>query len=236
MLRLRIYNAYEKGLITEDEKYLFLEASHGKLKYDFRAGVDANTGHALKIVYSLDNINIDNTPKFPNDKNEIQKNIARKGNGDHQSHGQKVVAIIDRVTNKKLNEADVIGTYGTGVTPSLLEQNNMDYIKEKNKDKISHVKVGSVDNASTFKSTHWFKNDTVDKKIKVRGGNITYKADNSVERRNAMENIKHGRGAKMNDLKGELFVGSSYKPTYNHPSKKDIKKNPEKYKDESEDK
>ena len=68
------------------------EASHGKLKYDFRMGWDYNTGHQIKVVYSLDNINITDVGNFYYDYDGkkvgathdshldyTRKNIAKKG-------------------------------------------------------------------------------------------------------------------------------------------------------------
>lgn len=111
------------------------EASHGKLKYDFRDAFDYDTGHALKIVYSLDNIRVTGTGgHYLNDNKsgqysqdtvnghvqKIQKDITRKGSLDHQSTGQVVVAIIDRSdpsnTQVRLNSTRTIGPYSPGVS------------------------------------------------------------------------------------------------------------------------
>ena len=122
------------NLLEQDK--LLMEASHGKLRYDFRDVFDYDTGHALKIVYSLDNIHVTGTGgHYLNDNNKpgqysqdtvnghvqkIQKDITRKGSLDHQSTGQVVVAIIDRSdpsnTQVRLNSARTIGPYSPMVS------------------------------------------------------------------------------------------------------------------------
>ncbi len=226
---------------------IVLEASHGKLKYDFRSGFDIDSGHAVKIIYSLNNIKVDdigegyqkskrNTKTKEENINDIQKNISKKGNMDHVSHGQKILAIVDRVTGKKLQSANVIGPYAPSVDSGSLKLRNSvkEYYDSKDKDfknrYIQSLKVGDVDNSKSFKTTHWCKKDTSEKKL--RNGNV-YKADNSNMRRQSMESLKYGRGSKLNDIKPSFIVGSE--PTYNHPSKRDIKRNPNAYLKESVD-
>lgn len=227
----------------------FYERSHGKLKYDFRRAYDYDTGNAVKIVYSLDDIKVtavgsgsigNNASQKEMDDaiKDIQKNIKNKGNMDHASRGQKIVAIIDRVTGKKLKSINTIGIFAPGVNHNLLELNIEDlhkFYNEKGADFIkryvNRVSVGDIDNSSTFKTTHWFKNS--EGVMKMRGG-YQVKSDNSIRRGTLGEALKHGRGAKMNDIVDNdqrIMVGE--KPTYHHPSKKDIRDNPSAYKKES---
>lgn len=227
----------------------FYEKSHGKLKYDFRRVYDYDTGNAVKIVYSLDDIEVTTVgsgsvgnnasqKEIDNAVKDIQKNIKSKGNMDHASRGQKVVAIIDRVTGKNLKSINAIGIFAPGVDNNLLELNIDDLHKfydEKGSDFIkryvNRVSVGDTDNSSTFKTTHWFKNS--EGVMKMRGG-YQVKSDNSIRRGTLAEGLKHGRGAKMNDIVDDgqrIMVGE--KPRYHHPSKKDIRDNPSAYKKES---
>ena len=119
-----ISTQFEESIEGFEEKndnleYLF-EKSHGRLKFDFRLGWDAETGHKIKVVYSLDNINITDVGNFYYDYDGkktgathdshldyTRKNITKKGNTDHQSYGQKVLAIIDMTNKKKLNEVNL---------------------------------------------------------------------------------------------------------------------------------
>jgi hypothetical protein len=245
------------------------EKSHGKLKWDFRKAYDYNTGHPLKIVYDLKGINITDvgdyaaseelTDKgiFPSGDNlkrqkadivkDIQKNIYRKGNNDHVSNGQKVLAIIDTFTNQKLNSATIIGpfnnSYRSGNTVASLADNN-DVIDKKSLEELHNfyepdpnnkepygpnwrktlyvhkIKVGEIDNSNTFKSTHFFKRLKSDKSI----NDAKYRAGSA-------ESLRYGRGVKMDDIEGGYGKSIRYK----HPSKKDIKRNPEAYKHESYD-
>lgn len=204
--------------VIDDNLDEFTEKSHGKLKYDFRSVIDIKTAHILKIVYSLDNIKIDNDEnvkyhpvqtkareKYGSDSNEtLEKNIIKDGNLDHRSNGQKVLAIEDTVTGKKLKEADYIGIYGFELrifsnevekcinNPKLLRK----IIKDKNaENKIKHIKVGDIDTESNYKSTFWPKD-----KSKIDKDGV-----------NEREKIGISRGAKLNDL--------SYSHVYPEPFK-----------------
>lgn len=231
------------------------EASHGKLKYDFRRAYDIDTGHALKIVYSLDNIEVtyigngsikkDASDNFDEEHRkkriqDVQKNIKYKGNMDHASKGQKILAIIDRVTGENLKrEVNIIGPYAPGVSNRFLKlpDDNLTYIRKnieespKFKERyISSIKVGDIDNNSLYKSTFWPKNDV--NINKYRNG-YEYKSDNVGGRNTSGEALDFGRGIKLNDLNGTIGVGNF--PGYQHPSKKDIRQNPELYKDHLSD-
>lgn len=231
------------------------EASHGKLKYDFRRAYDIDTGHALKIVYSLDNIEVtyigngsikkDASGNFDEEHRkkriqDVQKNIKYKGNMDHASKGQKILALIDRVTGENLKrEVNIIGPYAPGVSNTFLKlpDDNLTYIRNnieenpKFKERyISSIKVGDIDNNSLYKSTFWPKNDV---NIKKYRNGYEYKSDNVGGRNTSGEALDFGRGIKLNDLNGTMGVGNF--PGYQHPSKKDIRQNPELYKDHLSD-
>ena len=239
---LALYYELYKGKMSYDD--YFNERSHGKLKYDFRSAYDVNTGHLLKIVYSLDNI------KIQNDKN-LENNISKKGNLDHQSHGQKVLAIIDIVTGQRLKSATVVGIYTPGIPGDAIGKLDISNIpsfknnkfrndKEYMKQNIFTIKVGEVDNNDTYKSTNFFKKHNVkgsDHKLAKGTGHDDELYDMNFLKINlAAKHIKDGRGAKIKDIDLDpMFNGKSGKVTYHHPSKSDIKNNPNAYKKESVD-
>ena len=238
--------------IMDEEIEGINEASHSKLKYDFRLGFDYDTGHSVKIVYSLDNIQVDmggsaykkdeyghkksreNLAHRSSDSvtSQIANTIRKKGDLDHASHGQKVLAIVDRVTNKKLTSSRVIGLFDARVRSSFksleLTPSDKKYIQMNiNKNDFPIVEVGKIDNTSSFKSTKWFK------------GNLTHKdefeddiIDLKPEKISAAEKLKYGRGAKMDDIDEWRAISGDI--VYNHPSKKDIKRNPNRYKESKE--
>lgn len=219
------------------------EKSHGKLKYDFRLGFDYNTGHSLKIVYSLDDINVDMgggtyaDPKAGYKKSEenlklrsssdardyIKSTIAKKGDLDHASSGQKVLAIVDNKTGERLKSARVIGLYAHAVRssfnrPELLKQ-DLEYVQKHHKaDEFPEVRVGEIDKASTFKSTKLFKT----KMYMDREG---YAHNDGVDKFDvAFNSLKHGRGAKLDDInhRRSAIAGAV---VYRHPSKRDVRRN-----------
>lgn len=248
---------------------ILYEKSHGKLKYDFRYCFDYNTGHALKVVYSLDNIEIlsvgsyaweketlevmnrycpickctykeffdthepnvgDESDYDPNEdymdylkrkdpfyykvgkacmdedtgiENLVKKYIRKKGNTDHSSKGQKVLAIVDRVTNGKLSQATTIsaleGEFGVinsknfKIDESQLKEihNYVNAMSKSQKDQVLHkIKVGEVDNVPTFKSTKWFKGSN---KPNPDGSDPIKKAQTA-------ERMKFGRGVEVDNF------------------------------------
>ena len=212
--------------IYKKDEDVLLEKSHGKLKYDYRKGYDYDTGHAIKVVYGLDNIKVDSlgdgyakvsgrtsSKEREEDKNDVQKNITKKGNADHLSSGQKVLAIIDRVTNKKLQKVRMIGPFAPSMWSETIEPDEKtvkrlhSYYNSKGKDFIDkyvhEIKVGDIDGGKSFKSTKWFKNDKVTEDI----DGYSYTRDNTVERGNAAESLKYARGEKLNKIKGKWTVG-----------------------------
>lgn len=198
---------------TIDAEDIFDEASHGKLKYDFRMGWDYNTGHKIKVVYSLDNVNVTGVGDFylqayGYNKGETldsyldytRKNINKKGSVDHQSKGQKVLAIVDMVTNKKLNKVKMVNPFCPGINTRETSQSNINNIRAeaaKNPSNyINELEVGKVDNKSTFKTTHWPTKSVIDPKT---GEDLQF-------RRIAKEEIyKHGRGKKIDKLMTKDF-------------------------------
>ena len=217
---------YLKDVYAESVEFLSLfdEKSHGKLKYDFRYVYDVNTGHKLKIVYSLDNINIDYAGHAhnPNDADrhvlsnnpkanaEVQRNIAKKGNVDHISHGQKVLKIIDMVDNKELDSATTISFFASSSRFDVGSKSiDKDEIKRRIASSFANVvtlKVGEIDNSKSFKSTLLFK-----------GADALNKA------MDAQLSLKSGRGVKPQGIinlrkKGDLRI-----PVYSNPNKKEGK-------------
>jgi len=229
-----------------DELEYLLEKSHSKLKYDFRLGFDYDTGHAIKIVYSLDDAKIDmaggayknkeyghkkseknielRTSKETTDK--VKKTINKKGDPDHASHGQKVLAIIDRKTGERLKESRVIGLFYLPARSSFkyleLTKSDKSYIeKNVSKDEFPVVKVGEIDDNSSFKTT------------KLPKGKLRYTdfegevVDKTSDMISGIEHLKYARGAKMDDINSRDAANGDI--VYNHPSKKDKKRNPEYY-------
>ena len=206
----------------------YTEASHGKLKYDFRYAYDVKTGHLLKIVYSLDNINVDYAGHAYNPKDinkaqgsplsnnpeankEVEKSISKNGNIDHVSHGQIVKAIIDTITNQKLDEVDTISYMASAsqwnVGDELLDKDEIERRLKSGYANLTHIKVGEIDNTPSFKSTKIFK-----------GINALTK---SMDGQMSMET---GRGVKPDDLKDIYSKGTSRIPVYNNQNNKDAKR------------
>jgi len=212
------------------KEYTFNEASHGKLKYDFRMGWDYDTGHMIKVVYSLDNIEITDIGDFyythkgkkvgathDSHLDYTRKNIHKKGNVDHQSKGQKVLAIIDTVTNKKLDKVKLINPFAEGICMRSTIQKNIEEIRKKadeNPENFIHeIKVGDIDNKATFKSTHW-ATKVMDK---LSGENLRF---NKISK---SESLKDCRGWKINNINAKDFpvrgeLDTKYM-TYHNPNK-----------------
>ena len=231
---------------------VYYEKSHGKLTKDFRKGYDYDTGHALKIVYDLKGIDIKNlgdayahtsgrtsTKEREEDLNDVRKNISKKGNTDHNSSNQVVVAIIDRVTNTQLKTARVIGPYAPAVNTDVLKisKSQLDSIHKFYNDKgseftnkyVVRLTVGQKDTTTSFKSTHWFKKDTKEEDY----DGFKVKSDNTRSRGQNSESLKYGRGEKLNDISDKEISSVGTPVKYNTPSKKDVNKNPDAYKKES---
>lgn len=162
-------------IMDESDKYIE-ERSHGKLKFDFRIGWDYNTGHQIKVVYSLNNINITDIGDFYYGKkvgvtkdshmDYTKKHIRSKGNGDHQSKGQKVLKIIDLVTNKSLNQVTLLNPFCKGLNTRNKSQTKEDleaarnYADNVNPSCKTILKVNTIDNSPSYKSTVFNKFDT----------------------------------------------------------------------------
>lgn len=242
-----IYEFIDRSLGTNivEEKHrleYFDEGSHGKLKYDFRMGWDYDTGHQIKIVYSLDGINVtavgdfywkynksnrksDGSYLMDGDQylNYVKDNITRKGNNDHQSKGQKVLAIIDTVTGAKMTSVKLMSPYSLDGTeehltrysaiPNGLLQHARDVAKSKNG--ITVITVGEVDNNPSYKSTKWFKDVTNKRTGEDFRFNKLAKA----------EFIKIGRGIKPESIRPmnfRLHDDPTASPIiYNNPNKKE---------------
>lgn len=237
----------------------FDEKSHGSLKFDFRRVYDVHTGHLCKIVFSLDNIDVktlghgatnfmagENIENGSDEWNKIhsknidfvRKNIKKLGNPDHVSSNQKVLAIVDLVTNEKLNKVDGIGEYGPGVCVKFTSQDEdwVTWVTKKKRENpewykhhVTTYEVGKITPNALFKSSFFPKNPI----NKINGRSYTSAIGQS------QETLLTARGAKMHDIdrnwaKQQYVPGKSV-PKYNHPSKKDIKQHPELYKKESVD-
>lgn len=191
----------------------FDEKSHGLLKFDFRLGWDAKTGNQIKVVYSLQDINVTDVGDFyynyagkkdgathDSHLDYTRKNITRKGNTDHQSTGQKVLAIIDMVTKKRLPEVDLLNPFCRYIDTHSMTQpaENLkaanDYARS-NPDSKTHIKAGEIDNSKTFKSTAWAKGNTTDQ----NGEDFRFQQIAS------SEELKHGRGWDIHNIIPKRF-------------------------------
>ena len=83
----------------------FSEKSHGKLKNEFRLVIGENDGHLYKIVYELNpgNIVSDNIDTGAG-RDRLVKNIRKTGHSNYVSKGNKILAITDMSTNRRVNE------------------------------------------------------------------------------------------------------------------------------------
>lgn len=248
-----LINFYENNNNMTFDQYM-LERSHRKLKYDFRDVFDYDTGHALMIVYSLDNIKITgvgghylNDSKYvPNDlniKNEndlkeyIQKNIKTKGSMDHQSTDQKVLAIVDRTNQKRLTQAKTIGPYAPGVKEFNMKTNfyelsiPKDILKQIHDNYNKKGKDFISDNVFILKvgeidNSKSFKSTKWFKNNMIGiEKNGKYVAGNNMNRmRTTSERIQFSRGAKADDIDPDYPALFEPEAEYFHPSKRDIKR------------
>lgn len=223
-----------KEMLHELKEYLDLttldtidEKSNDYLKFDFRLAWDYNTGHQLKIVYSLDDIEITDVGDFAisgtnRTKEEYLKYakewIRKRGNLDHQSKGQKVLAIIDMVTGKKLNSCKAVAPFSNYVNTREKIQPNLKKFQmgaDENPEKyIANLRVGEVDNVPRYKSTHWFKNNTTDPHT---GKDLRFRQLSKAEI------YKDGRGNKIDNLLPQDYIPYGSKEEHNifrNPNKK----------------
>lgn len=218
--------AWELNIFGDD---YFQEASHGNLKYDYRMGWDYDTGHMIKVVYSLDNIEVTDIGDFYiNNRGKkvgathdshldyTRKNIHKKGNTDHQSKGQKVLAIIDTVTNKRLDSVKLLNPLIPGIkttSNTIPNLENIRKIADNNSNNFIHkIKVGEIYNEARYKTTHWATN-IIDKKT---GENLRF---NHIVQ---SEMKKDGRGWKVNNINAKHFkvYGDNNRyMTYHNPNK-----------------
>ena len=225
---IKIINTNNRLIENNDEE--ITEASRGKLKFDYRQVFDAINGHRLLCTYTLDGINVtypghawdlgngydmsDHTggdrDKYNNAIKDVQKNISKKGNTDHQSYGQRLIAIKDMETGEQWTEKKDPGK----------EFKVKGYFSNTDKDPIFTIKLGEIEseNNKTYKSTKIFSKTEND--------------PSGMKKLSIMEpHLKYARGAKLSDIK-DIDYGNDFRtmiPVYKHPSKKDIKKNPHAY-------
>lgn len=194
------------------ESVSFTEASHGKLKQDHRIVYDIATGHECHIIYDTENIKFDTkTYKAHNLMGRVEaptkSNFLKKGNLDHLSYNQKVLAIIDMKTKQRLNEIDCIGVFQVQypeITRLYGKVNEFKAFAKKEGLQVLHVKVGEIETTPTYKSTFFPKQSTINR----------YPGIPPVEMIRAVEGQKRGRSGKLNDL--DLSTGQ-----FRHPKKGD---------------
>lgn len=204
---------------------LFEERSHGKLKYSFRLGMDADTGHRVKIVFEFHPKNVmrvgDGTSSLVSlsdeEEEKIRKNIGKTGYADFVSR-EKCVAIIDLDdNNRRLKEVR-----STGAMSGMQEFFN----------KPLEERERAIKNGAFFGGTKYFKvgqmedtrPDGTSTLIKTRWGEIgggSFKSTRPAYttqdlHKFQMEPLKYGRGYhpestiifNENDLMDYLFIES----------------------------
>ena len=222
---IKIINTNNRLIENNDEE--ITEASRGKLKFDYRQVFDATNGHRLLCTYTLDGINVTypghawdldkgynisdhsggDRDKYNNAIKDVQKNISKKGNTDHQSYGQRLIAIKDMETGEQWTEKKDPGK----------EFKVKGYFYNDHNDSVFIIKLGEIEseNNKTYKSTKIFSKTEND--------------PTGMTKLSIMEpHLKYGRGAKLSDIKDIAYDNDirTMIPVYKHPSKKDIKKNP----------
>ena len=217
---------YENNINDNFGESIYSEASHGKLKVDYRLGWDYDNGHQIKVIYSLDNIKISDVGDFypdvsgTNKEDYLQytiKNIKKKGNFDHQSYNQKVLAIIDNTNNQKLKTVKLVNPFCPGINTRERIQTNMKEIRSSaDKDPINYLTkltVGQIDNKPSYKSTHWFTRDATDPET---GEDLRFRQISKAEI------YKNGRGHKINNLMAkdfEIFGNEGKYNIFHNPNK-----------------
>lgn len=195
--------------LFEEDDGVFTEASHGKLKVDHRLGVgilpEEIKGHDIHIVYSLDGMKLTRNHVNGDISDKEVAYMKRYGNTDHESYGQKVLAIIDTVTNKTYKEALIKGPTSGSTIRTML-------------------KVGEIDNTPSYKSTSWTtpKNGDARKDIaakqgigRVRGVAAQKAVDMSLESllvSSARKNIPDAK-AKIAELEEQIHDLERYNKT-----------------------
>lgn len=218
----------------------FYEKSHGKLKYEFRLVVGETDGHLYKIIYELnpDNIKSDNIDTSEDTVNKLKKNIRSTGNINYTSQGNKVVAIVDMSTNKRVNTVSAyppIHNIGGNIMPTTLSG----YMKImsifiKDTDKLKEIE----DNIKKEHPTGIIRNPAFESAIeesKKRGqnpivykvnsidNNLTYKTTNINKILSGMLNIPKNHKYESYDY--EHLMEASATPEYNvSMSERDAKK------------
>jgi hypothetical protein len=181
------------------------EASHGLLKNDFKLGWDYDTGHQVKVVYSLDKDTEvtdvgDFYPGYSHTSKEdyladTKANIRKKGNLDHQSKNQKVLAIVDVATSARMKRTKLVSPICPNLNTRVKVQPDMDeFHRVASADGgryIHQLEVGMMDQNPSFKSTHWFSGDPVHP---TTGEDYRFRQLSSAER------YKDGRGHKIDNL------------------------------------
>ena len=168
----------------------FDEASHGKLEFDYRRTFDAKTHHELLCIYKLKGAQITYPGhawgvgdygairnKIKEDPSsisglqqanaEVQKNIRKKGNSDHQSYGQQLITVKDLETGQQWSAYKHVDTdlrknlekskdFGKEFKVTGFFNGNLSNTANA---KIFTIKLGEVEaeENKTFKSTKIFK-------------------------------------------------------------------------------
>lgn len=231
----------------DDIESFLVERSHGRLKYDFRLGWSYDTGHQIKIVYSLDGVNIDSVGDFywahnPDNKKPdgsykmdgnqyldyVRKNIRKVGNNDHKSSGQKVLAIVDMVDNTKLNSVKLIPPFVADSTENPTSGIHLSRNKQWSKAELKAVQdrmksmplMPQIVVVGTIDKAASYKATSFGKNTTNRNTGIDYRFNQLAKK----EFLKDGRGAKMHDILPEdirVFGYTGKGPVmYGNPNKR----------------
>lgn len=149
---------YEKLNENSDEEIIPIIQDDRILEHSYRIGWDYNTGHMVKVIYSLEGINVP-------DRLEREPVIITEST--NESVKPQVIGIIDLLANnEKVNElkhGDVFLNNASILTPKVFIENGLernwnpavhglyDNIKEVVWDIAEEVKVGQVDDYPVYK-------------------------------------------------------------------------------------
>lgn len=217
------------------------EKSHGSLKYSFRLGLNADNGHLIKVVFDLkpEDVTVvgshDDTNPVDDDKwDSIKKGIRKTGYNDFASIAI-VKAIVDMDTHQQLQTVKLSGILNGN--QQLAEKP----LKEREKIVSDSKTYGGI-RGTVFTVGEEEPVDTYTKKVndrygeKISGG--TYKMtkgfNNMDQFLRNVNNPSMGRGEKIEDAK-DGYRHYRDTTTFKHPSKKEIKRQPQLYQRESKE-
>jgi hypothetical protein len=133
---LKIYD-WKKEMDSILEQYITEDKSK-----EFRYVVGKDNGHLYKVVYDLDKKNITHNNIMPAD-DKFRDEVASKGHNNYQSKGNKVVAIVDASTNKRVDKVDafpVIHNSGGDIKPYTIDRTISLYKRFKSPEELKDMR------------------------------------------------------------------------------------------------